>query len=61
MKRFSGIPPTPEVSGDFEEMSLLAGESVGLTKQMKSAAEIVAELTGDAEAIIRARLLSMTA
>jgi NAD(P)H-dependent flavin oxidoreductase YrpB (nitropropane dioxygenase family) len=61
MKRFSGIPPTPEVSGDFEEMSLLAGESVGLTKQMKSAAQIVHELTDGAEAIIRGRLLGMTA
>jgi len=60
MRRFTGIPPTPEVSGDFEEMSLLAGESVGLTKVLKTAAEIVREITADAEAIIRNRLFGMT-
>jgi len=60
MKRFSGIPPTPEVSGDFEEMSLLAGESVGLTSELKTASEILREMTDDAEATIRGRLLGMT-
>jgi hypothetical protein len=25
MKRFCGFPPTPEFTGDLEEMSLLAG------------------------------------
>jgi len=60
MRRFTGIPPTPEVSGDFEEMNLLAGESVGLTNQMKGAAEIVREITEGAEAIIRGRLCGMT-
>jgi NAD(P)H-dependent flavin oxidoreductase YrpB (nitropropane dioxygenase family) len=60
MRRFTGIPPTPEVSGDFEEMNLLAGESVGLTNQMKGAAEIVREMTEGAEAIIRGRLYGMT-
>jgi enoyl-[acyl-carrier protein] reductase II len=59
-RRFTGIPPTPEVSGDFEEMSLPAGESVGLIKTLKSAAEIVRELTEDAEAIICNRLVGMT-
>ena len=26
MKRFCGFPPTPEFTGDLEEISLLAGE-----------------------------------
>jgi len=59
MKRFCGFPPTPEFTGDFEEMSLLAGESVGQTKQLMSAASIIDEMIGGAEAIIRKRLGSM--
>jgi len=38
MKRFCGFTPTPEFTGDFEEMSLLAGESVSQTKRLMSAA-----------------------
>ena len=59
MKRFCGFPPTPEFTGDFEEMSLLAGELVGQTKQLMSAANIIDEMVGGAEAIIRKRLGSM--
>ena len=39
MRRFCGFPPTPEFTGDLEEMSLLAGESVGQTKRLMSVAE----------------------
>lgn len=59
MKRFCGFPPTPEFAGDLDEMSLLAGESVGQTKRMTSAAEIIDEMMSDAEAVIRKRLGSM--
>ena len=59
MKRFCGFPPTPEFTGDLEEMSLLAGESVGQTKQLMSAASIVDEMMNGAEAVIRKRLGSM--
>ena len=34
MTRFGGFPPTRNATGDLEEMSLLAGESVGLTKRL---------------------------
>jgi enoyl-[acyl-carrier protein] reductase II len=51
MKRFCGIPPTPEFTDDFEEMSLLAGESVGQTKRLKSAASIIDEMINGAEAV----------
>src|SRR5215813_3564848 len=59
MKRFCGFPPTPEFTGDFEEMSLLAGESVGQTKQLMSAASIIDEMIGGAESIIKKRLGTM--
>ena len=56
MKRFCGFPPTPEFTADLEEMSLLAGESVGQTKRLMSAASIVDEIINGAEAVIRKRL-----
>jgi enoyl-[acyl-carrier protein] reductase II len=59
MKRFCGFPPTPEFAGDFEEMSLLAGESVGQTKRLMSAASIIDEMISEAESVIRKRLGSM--
>ena len=59
MKRFCGFPPTPEFTGDLEEMSLLAGETVGQTKQLMSAASIIDEMIRGAEAVIKKRLGSM--
>lgn len=61
MKRFCGFPPTPEFTGDFEEMSLLAGESVGQTRRLMSVADIVDEMMNDAEAVITRRLRSIIA
>jgi NAD(P)H-dependent flavin oxidoreductase YrpB (nitropropane dioxygenase family) len=60
MTRFSGFPPTSNATGDLEEMSLLAGESVGLTKQMMGAAAIVHEMMRDAATVINCRLKVMT-
>jgi NAD(P)H-dependent flavin oxidoreductase YrpB (nitropropane dioxygenase family) len=59
MKRYCGFPPTQEFTGDFEEMSLLAGESVGQTNRLMSAAAIIDEMVCGAEAVIRNRLGSM--
>jgi enoyl-[acyl-carrier protein] reductase II len=61
MKRFCGFPPTPEFTGDFEEMSLLAGESVGQTKRLMSVADIMDEMMTGAEAVIKERLGSIVA
>jgi NAD(P)H-dependent flavin oxidoreductase YrpB (nitropropane dioxygenase family) len=61
MKRFCGFPPTPEFTGDLEEMSLLAGESVGQTKRLMSVANIIDEMMDDAEVVIRRRLGSIIA
>src|SRR5215467_8717394 len=59
MRRFCGFPPTSGFTGDLEEMSLLAGESVGQTKQLLSAASIIDEMIGGAESIIKKRLGTM--
>jgi NAD(P)H-dependent flavin oxidoreductase YrpB (nitropropane dioxygenase family) len=61
MKRFCGFPPTPEFTGDLEEMSLLAGESVGQTKRLMSIANIIDEMIDGAEVVIRTRLGSIIA
>jgi enoyl-[acyl-carrier protein] reductase II len=61
MRRFCGFPPTPEFTGDFEEMSLLAGESVGQTRQLMSVVDIINEMMDGAETVIRKRLGSILA
>jgi NAD(P)H-dependent flavin oxidoreductase YrpB (nitropropane dioxygenase family) len=61
MPRFLGLPPTREFSGDFDQMSLLAGESVGLTNDIRPAGDLVAEIARAAEAIVNQRLARMTA
>jgi NAD(P)H-dependent flavin oxidoreductase YrpB (nitropropane dioxygenase family)/hemoglobin-like flavoprotein len=61
MTRFCGFPPTSGASGDFEEMSLLAGESVGLTTKMMGAEAIVHEMMREAAAVITGRLAAMVA
>jgi enoyl-[acyl-carrier protein] reductase II len=48
IRRFSGVLPTPETTGDFEQMSLLAGESVGLIKDVKPVSDIIREMTQEA-------------
>jgi nitronate monooxygenase len=50
MPKFSAALPTPETTGDFEEMCLAAGRGVGLVRQVKPAAEIVREMMADAAA-----------
>src|SRR5256712_777599 len=50
--RFMGFPPTPDASGDLESMDFLAGQSVGLVKQIKPAAEVIRELVEGARHIL---------
>jgi len=49
IRRFSGVLPTPDTTGDFEQMSLLAGESVGLIKDIKPVAEIIHQMVEEAK------------
>jgi nitronate monooxygenase len=52
MPKFSAVLPTPETSGDFEEMCLPAGESAGLTREIKPAGDIVREMTNEASELL---------
>ncbi len=52
LTKFMGFPPTPGFSGDFEQMSLLAGESVGLTNDIRPATEIVNKMMSEAQQIV---------
>ncbi len=56
MPKFSAFPPTPETTGNFEEMMLLGGESAGLVKEIRPAGEIVREMMDEARRIIVERL-----
>jgi enoyl-[acyl-carrier protein] reductase II len=59
MPKFSAMLPTPETIGDFEEMCLPSGESAGLVRQIKPAAEIVHEMMNEARRVIEGRLAAM--
>jgi len=57
VEEFSAVLPTPETTGDFEEMCLLAGESAAVIRAVAPAGEIVRHLVADAEALLGARPL----
>jgi enoyl-[acyl-carrier protein] reductase II len=59
LRRFSFIAPTREAEGDFEEMPLLAGQAVGLVRDVRPAGEIVAEMAREAAEVL-ARLAPET-
>jgi enoyl-[acyl-carrier protein] reductase II len=46
------IVPTPDTTGDFEEMGLPAGDSVKLIKDIRPAAQIIAQMMGDAKKLL---------
>ena len=50
--RFMGFPPNADATGDIESMDLLAGQGIGLVRQIKPAGEIVRELMQEAEQIV---------
>jgi nitronate monooxygenase len=56
VQRFAGLPATAESTGDIESMAFLAGQGVGLVREIKPAAEIVRELVEGAQQIITQRL-----
>jgi enoyl-[acyl-carrier protein] reductase II len=53
---FSSLPPTPDATGDLEEMALIAGESAGIVKEIKPAGEIVQGMMAEARQSIEHRL-----
>ena len=52
LQRFNGLPPVGATTGDFDQMSLLAGETAGLIGEVRPAAEIVAAIAAEAEALV---------
>jgi NAD(P)H-dependent flavin oxidoreductase YrpB (nitropropane dioxygenase family) len=54
LTRFSGLPPTRGASGDFEQMSLLAGEGVALISSRAPAGELVRQIADEAAAVLSA-------
>ena len=60
MPKYSAALPTPDSSGDFEEMCLAAGESAGLVKGIKPAGEIIEEMMEEARGVILERLVVLT-
>jgi NAD(P)H-dependent flavin oxidoreductase YrpB (nitropropane dioxygenase family) len=58
--RFMGFPPNRDASGDLDAMDLLAGQGVGLVRDIKGAADIVHDLVHEATEIIDNRLRAHT-
>lgn len=56
LPKFSALLPTPETTGDFEEMCLIAGESAGIVKEIIPAGQIVQAMMQEAGQIIEQRL-----
>jgi nitronate monooxygenase len=56
VRRFNGLPPSTDATGDIESMNFLAGQGVGLVRDIKPAATIVRELVEGAQRIIEQRL-----
>jgi len=52
LQRFMGLPSTPDACGDLESMDYLAGQGVGLVRQIKPAAEVVREFIEGAHHIV---------
>jgi enoyl-[acyl-carrier protein] reductase II len=56
-----GFPPNSEASGDIDAMALLAGQGVGLVREVKPAGQIVRELVEEARQIISQGLAGLVA
>jgi NAD(P)H-dependent flavin oxidoreductase YrpB (nitropropane dioxygenase family) len=54
LRRFAGLPPVGATTGDYEQMSLLAGETAGLIGDVRPAGEIVAAIAAQAQDVLAA-------
>jgi NAD(P)H-dependent flavin oxidoreductase YrpB (nitropropane dioxygenase family) len=59
--RFVSLPPNCDAVGDIDSMSLLAGQAVGLVREVKPAGQIVLELVEEAREVISQRLVGLIA
>jgi enoyl-[acyl-carrier protein] reductase II len=57
--RFVSLPPNCEAGGDFDAMSLLAGQGVGLVRELRPAGQIVHELVKGARQIISQHMVRL--
>ncbi len=48
LPRFGGLPPARDTTGDIESMDFLAGQCVGLVREVKPAGEIVRDMVQEA-------------
>ncbi|MEO8624013.1 MAG: nitronate monooxygenase, partial [bacterium] len=55
MPKFSVIVPTPDTVGDFEEMGLPAGDGVKFIKDIRPAAQIIAQMMGEARQMMQSQ------
>ncbi len=60
MPKFAAILPTPETTGDFEEMCLAAGESAALVTTIGPAQAIVQMIAQEAEQILERQHTAVT-
>ncbi|HJT81056.1 MAG TPA: nitronate monooxygenase [Chthoniobacterales bacterium] len=54
--RFMGFPPNCDATGDIESMDLLAGQGVGLIRDIRPAGDIVRDIVAEADEILSKRL-----
>jgi NAD(P)H-dependent flavin oxidoreductase YrpB (nitropropane dioxygenase family) len=52
LRKFSVLLPTPDTKGDWEEMPFLAGQAVGLVKDVLPATQVVNRMMDEAVAIL---------
>jgi NAD(P)-dependent dehydrogenase (short-subunit alcohol dehydrogenase family) len=60
MPKFAAILPTPETTGDFEEMCLAAGESAALVTTIGTARAVVQMIAKEAEQILERERIAVT-
>ena len=53
LRKFATIVPVPGTEGDWEELPWLAGEGVGMVKDIRPAGVVVEEMMTEAQAIIK--------
>jgi NAD(P)H-dependent flavin oxidoreductase YrpB (nitropropane dioxygenase family) len=56
IRRFVGIPPNRDASGEIEQMGLLAGQGVGLVTKSLPTADLVRKVADEARIVIAQRL-----
>ncbi len=55
LRKFTNMVPMTGATGDFEELPLLAGEGVGLVRDLPPAGEVVRRMTEEAQAALSRR------